>query len=184
MSSYCRSRCPTISEKLPILHISIFNVSQNPNSEPCFIIDLISETRCINDGQRYAGALLIKLELCRLSAIYLQKAKFHLEYQPTVIGLILTPSSICALSGSSESLLCSTRFPHRVLTKVVRPVPDAPHTIKQNWIPFLTFFFRRILIYRSMRKSCQYGRRCRCRLTALRFEDMITDYVRLQVVAV
>ncbi len=25
------------------------------------------------------------------------------------------------------------------------PVPDAPHTIKQNWIPFLTFFFLRII---------------------------------------
>jgi hypothetical protein len=31
------------------------------------------------------------------------------------------------------------------LTKVVRPVPEAPHTIKQNWIPFLTFFFLRVL---------------------------------------
>jgi hypothetical protein len=26
------------------------------------------------------------------------------------------------------------------------PVPEAPQTIKQNWIPFLTFFFRRILL--------------------------------------
>jgi hypothetical protein len=26
------------------------------------------------------------------------------------------------------------------------PVPEAPHTIKQNWMPFLTFFFLRILI--------------------------------------
>ena len=25
------------------------------------------------------------------------------------------------------------------------PVPEAPQTIKQNWIPFLTFFFRRII---------------------------------------
>jgi hypothetical protein len=24
-------------------------------------------------------------------------------------------------------------------------VPEAPQTIKQNWIPFLTFFFRRII---------------------------------------
>lgn len=31
------------------------------------------------------------------------------------------------------------------------PVPDAPHTIKQNWIPFLTFFFRRILIWKVLR---------------------------------
>lgn len=25
------------------------------------------------------------------------------------------------------------------------PVPDAPQTIKQNWIPFFTFFFLRII---------------------------------------
>jgi len=25
------------------------------------------------------------------------------------------------------------------------PVPEAPQTIRQNWIPFLTFFFRRII---------------------------------------
>lgn len=41
---------------------------------------------------------------------------------PTVIGFILTPSSMCALAGSSESLLGRTFFPQRVLTKVVRPV--------------------------------------------------------------
>ena len=29
------------------------------------------------------------------------------------------------------------------------PVPEAPQTIKQNWIPFLTFFFLRILICKS-----------------------------------
>jgi hypothetical protein len=29
------------------------------------------------------------------------------------------------------------------------PVPEAPQTIKQNWMPFLTFFFRRILICKS-----------------------------------
>lgn len=25
------------------------------------------------------------------------------------------------------------------------PVPEAPHTIRQNWMPFLTFFFLRII---------------------------------------
>lgn len=25
------------------------------------------------------------------------------------------------------------------------PVPEAPQTIRQNWMPFLTFFFRRII---------------------------------------
>ena len=40
---------------------------------------------------------------------------------PTVIGLILTPSSKCAFVGSSSSLPCRTFLPHSVLTKVVRP---------------------------------------------------------------
>jgi hypothetical protein len=34
------------------------------------------------------------------------------------------------------------------------PVPLAPHTIKQNWIPFLTFFLRRILIYPEIVRAC------------------------------
>lgn len=25
------------------------------------------------------------------------------------------------------------------------PVPEAPHTMRQNWIPFFTFFFLRII---------------------------------------
>jgi hypothetical protein len=29
------------------------------------------------------------------------------------------------------------------------PVPEAPHTIKENWIPFLTFFLRRIFIWQT-----------------------------------
>lgn len=41
---------------------------------------------------------------------------------PTVMGLILTPSSTEAPLGSSESLWLITDFPQRVLTKVVLPV--------------------------------------------------------------
>ena len=33
------------------------------------------------------------------------------------------------------------------MTNVVLPVPEAPQTIKQNWIPFLTFFLRRSLMW-------------------------------------
>lgn len=65
---------------------------------------------------------------------------------PTVMGLILTPSSRCAEDGSSDSLCVRTCWPQRVFTKVVRPVPEAPQTIRQNWIPFLTFFFLRVLL--------------------------------------
>jgi hypothetical protein len=86
---------------------------------------------------------------------------------PTVMGLIRTPSSIWAFVASSASFPWRTFFPHKVFTNVVRPeimcqlpsrfpstrsdipVPEAPQTIKQNWIPFLTFFFLRILICKS-----------------------------------
>src|SRR5579862_2353936 len=76
------------------------------------------------------------------------------ENLPTVIGLILTPSSRCAFVASSASLPWRTFFPQRVLTNVVRPgrqavsvfhlernqvelsipVPEAPQTMRQNWI--------------------------------------------------
>ena len=86
----------------------------------------------------------------------------------------MTPSSTWAAFGSSDSLWGRTVLPQRVFTNVVLPiggrfprqvivgcgltrkarlggdevdipVPEAPQTIKQNWIPFLTFFFRRII---------------------------------------
>lgn len=87
---------------------------------------------------------------------------------PTVMGLIRTPSSTWAFSASSASLLCRTCLPQSVLTKVVRPggrvrncslqstigrgrttipVPEAPQTIKQNWMPFFICFLRRTFIF-------------------------------------
>lgn len=37
------------------------------------------------------------------------------------------------------------------------PVPEAPQTIRQNWIPFLTFFFLRVLsIYASVSARAQW----------------------------
>ena len=48
-----------------------------------------------------------------------------LVHSPTVIGLILTPSSRCAFEASSASFPCKTRFPHNVLTNVVRPYSSA-----------------------------------------------------------
>lgn len=47
----------------------------------------------------------------------------------------------CCLSSTCIRVCCS-------------PVPDAPQTIRQNWIPFLTFFLRRILIYESAISNC------------------------------
>jgi hypothetical protein len=40
---------------------------------------------------------------------------------PTVMGSILTPSSMCAEFGSSASLCSRTLLPQSVFTKVVRP---------------------------------------------------------------
>jgi hypothetical protein len=81
------------------------------------------------------------------------------------------------LAASSASLPWRTFFPQRVFTKVVRPrsrvkncqpkvrkkcvflfqldipVPLAPQTMRQNWMPFLTFFFRRILICVKQKKN-------------------------------
>jgi hypothetical protein len=99
------------------------------------------------------------------------------------MGWILTPSSTCATVGSSDSLCSRTFLPQRVLTKVVRPVPEAPQTIRQNWIPFLTFFFLRVLraceqlVGGSMaswrRGGQQCGRVCRGDLGGSRTEDIL-----------
>ena len=60
------------------------------------------------------------------------------------------------------------------------PVPEAPQTIKQNWIPFLTFFFLRILICRAVvisiyQKGVMQSTQ-RSQHTALSGEDIISDY--------
>lgn len=45
---------------------------------------------------------------------------------PTDTGLIVIPSSLCASSGLSQTFFANTLELHNVLTKVVRPVPEAP----------------------------------------------------------
>jgi hypothetical protein len=47
-------------------------------------------------------------------------------YSPTLTGLIRMPSSTWAVSGESETLCARTSDSQRVLTKVVRPVPEEP----------------------------------------------------------
>lgn len=105
-------------------------VSAKPNRSdtasaivPGLIVDLVSKTRRVHDGQRDAGTLLVKLELCMPGQwlLCIMARQLFLRV-PTVIGLILTPSSTWAALGSSDSLCPSTVFPQRVLTKVVRPV--------------------------------------------------------------
>lgn len=48
------------------------------------------------------------------------------RHVPTLTGLILIPSSVCAVSGLSQTLCCKTSDSQRVFTNVVRPVPEAP----------------------------------------------------------
>lgn len=118
---------------------------------PGLIVDLVAKSGCVDNGERDAGALLV--EFCPIVSRFIRGSDGSVHQQwgeggnaPTVMGLILTPSSTWAVVGSSTSLCPSTCWPQSVLTKVVRPVPEAPQTIRQNWIPFLTFFFLRVLL--------------------------------------
>ena len=97
---------------------------------PGLVVDLVAETGGVDDGQGDAGSFLVKFKLCRTdNSQYrgnsawegLLIAKQIAKHIPTVMGLILTPSSVCAMLGSSDSLWDSTDLPQRVLTKVVRP---------------------------------------------------------------
>lgn len=141
--------------------VLMFKVADNL-AEAGFVVNLITEARGVDDGQRDAGSFIIDFELyCRWSdEVTWQGATtaFILRDVPTVTGLILIPSSRWALAASSSSLGSRTRRPQRVLTNVVRPgksrsicghervdwsddgldggrfipVPDAPTTIKTN----------------------------------------------------
>ena len=90
---------------------------------PGLIVDLVTETRGINDGEGDASTLLIKLKFCKAGQISIEYI-VHGGNQlvPTVMGLILTPSSTWAALASSDSLWLMTGCPQRVLTKVVLPV--------------------------------------------------------------
>lgn len=48
---------------------------------------------------------------------------------------------------SNSGTLCCRGMPE-IRAHLNLPVPDAPQTIKQNWIPFFTFFLRRIIFCR------------------------------------
>lgn len=55
-------------------------------------------------------------------------------------GFVSNPVRCIERAGSRGKL--------KLWTRLNLPVPDAPQTIKQNWIPFFTFFLRRIIFYR------------------------------------
>lgn len=86
-----------------------------------FVVNLITEAGSVDDSQGDTSALLIQFKFYLFVSLQVISCCM-LSHIPTVTGLILTPSSRCALAASSASLGWRTRFPHRVLTKVVRPV--------------------------------------------------------------
>ena len=97
-----------------------------------FIVNVVTKARGIDNGQGNANAIFF--QLCRLK-VEINKISGNPvinedKGSPTLTGLILMPSSTCAVSGSSEILWAKTSDSQRVLTKVVRPVPEAPSVIE------------------------------------------------------
>lgn len=91
---------------------------------PRFVVNLVAETGRVDDGQGDAGALLVQLKLWNRALAAARPAGGLLVDLPTVMGLILTPSSTWAAPASSESLWFRTPLPQSVLTKVVRPAKE------------------------------------------------------------
>lgn len=138
MSSYCLSRYPTISEKLSkhSQRADQWDDSSGGMVAPGLIVDLVTETRGINDGEGDASSFLIKLEFCiagQTSFVCFVQGGSQLV--PTVMGLILTPSSTWAELASSDSLWLMTGFPQRVLTKVVLPVETQEKSVSKWMVP-------------------------------------------------
>lgn len=88
------------------------------------VVDLVTETGSVDDGEGDANAVLV--EFCRRKGSATHHSREWTRYVPTLTGLILIPSSKCACSGTTGCLCERTGLSQRVLTKVVRPVPDCP----------------------------------------------------------
>jgi len=93
------------------------------------IIDIVAKPRGIDNGKSNTYAILLEFYRFWFNREGYEKASRI--YLPTLTGLIRIPSSICAPSGLSETLWANTSDSQRVLTKVVRPVPEAPRN--EHW---------------------------------------------------
>lgn len=71
-----------------------------------------------------------------------------------VVGLLVSKHGLAAQGinegGTAWTGIVGGQSKRNPPTKQYRrrrdsPVPEAPQTIRQNWMPFLTFFFRRII---------------------------------------
>lgn len=90
------------------------------------VVNVVAKAGGIHYGQGNADTILFKFysEVGNEDSVVLEfYSKLGL---PTFTGLILIPSSTCAVPGLSEILWARTSDSHSVLTKVVRPVPEAP----------------------------------------------------------
>lgn len=145
---------------------------------PGLVVDLVTETRGINNGEGDPRALLIKLELCTASQlsvvlygveVVLIRTDCHgLDLDAVldmgavgVIGVLVADNRLAAESVDEGGSAWESRRSCQQTGCIYRrelgwqkgaalrgmnsPVPDAPQTIKQNWIPFFTFFLRRII---------------------------------------
>jgi hypothetical protein len=72
-------------------------------SLPSLVVNLVTEAGGIDNCEGDASTLLVKLELYSpINIVY--ACNDNWMYVPTVMGLILTPSSTWALPASSDSL--------------------------------------------------------------------------------
>ena len=111
-----------------------------------FVVDVISESRGVNDGERNSNTILLKLWKIHSDKILVDGLVLRFKNWPTLAGFILIPASIWASSGFSMALCLRTSDSHNVFTKVVRPVPEAPlemesTNIVNSWFnkPFKTY---------------------------------------------
>lgn len=145
---------------------------------PGLVVDLVTKTRGINNGEGDSRALLVKLELCTASQstfvllgieVLLIRTNGHgLDLDALldmgavgVVGVLVADHRLSTESVDKGGPACEAwirrqqtgpindREPGSQRIAAFRsmnlPVPDAPQTIKQNWIPFFTFFLRRII---------------------------------------
>jgi hypothetical protein len=137
------------------------------------MVYLIAKARGIDDHEGDTRSFLIKLELwCRHMSAWPPEDDPAVKWKLTdgdgfdlhalldmgairVVGLLVSKNRF-ATQGVHEGRSACRGFPvslsapltgTEVWIGVGKPVPEAPQTIKQNWMPFLTFFLRRIIFY-------------------------------------
>jgi len=124
MSSYWRSRYPTISPKLTKGSVLLSSDDLGQPVGPHALLRCQSGHR-IPGYQQWLGRFGCPRHPIRVLGLPISttvtKYLWTHNSLPTVTGLMRTPSSIWALAASSASFDSRTCCPQSVLTKVVRP---------------------------------------------------------------